>query len=303
MIYLEKKCLFIGSKQLGLSVLRAIYSTNPKSLVGCITINDIDDCRSSLDGFKEFCNSNNVNNKVINKPSELEKCIEIYKPDFCLVVGWYWILSENLLNLCKDGFVGIHASLLPSYRGFAPLVWAVINGERQTGVSLFYFDKNMDEGDIIQQKIIKIEESDYISNVLEKANNASVELIFENYPLLIEGKANRFMQDTVGVSYCSQRKAEDGKINWNNNKEYIYNFIRAQSHPYPGAFFIDGTGQKITIYEAEIFPYPYYGIPGQITNIEGDRITVCCKNGAVIIKPQISKEEIKNRLKFGQKLE
>lgn len=299
---MNKKCLFIGSKSLGLHVLKTVYEINKESLSGCVTFDDSNDERSVLTDISEFCAINDIGIEIINKPSELKSVIRKIKPEFCLVSGWYWIIDENTINICSDGIIGIHASLLPRYRGFAPLVWAIINGETETGVSMFYFDSRIDEGDLIDQRRIDISYEDHICDVLLKVEKTVLKMVEENYELLLDGKANRFKQLTKNISYCAKRIPDDGKIDWNNNKEYIYNFIRAQTKPYPCAFIYDCKGEKVKVLSSKIFPYSYYGSTGLIVGVEEDCVTVCCKNGAIVIKPEVDRGEIRERFRYSCRL-
>ena len=126
-----KKCLFIGSKEFGVIGLRTIYEIEPKSLIGCLTIDDKHDCRSKFYEIKNYCDIKQIPIEVVYKHCQLSEYIKKYKPDFCIVLGWYQIIEKNILDMCPDGFIGVHASLLPRYRGFAPLVWAILNGEKK----------------------------------------------------------------------------------------------------------------------------------------------------------------------------
>jgi len=145
----------------------------------------------------------------------------------------------------------MHASLLPKYRGGAPLVWAMINGEEKSGLTFFYLEDGVDNGDVISQKEISIEESDYISDLIDKTTAAALEIIDESIPSLAENRAPRIRQDESQATYVPQRKPEDGKIDWSWDARRIKNFIRAQSKPYPGAF-TEINGKKVTIWNADI---------------------------------------------------
>lgn len=177
--------------------------------------------------------------------------LESHSPDFILAIGWYYMIPKSMLNLAAKGGAGIHASLLPKYRGNAPLVWAMINGEKETGISFFYFADGVDEGDIIAQERFAIEEQDYISDVLEKTKAASLKILKEYIPKLADGTAPRTAQDHTQATLFPKRSPEDGLIDWSWSSERIRNFIRAQSKPYPGAFTYIGA-KKVTIWSADI---------------------------------------------------
>ncbi len=297
------KVLFLGSKRLGFSVLNTIFSLNKKVLTNIITFDDSADKRSYLKHYKDFSTVNNVPIDVLKGPKGLKNIITKIKPELVLVVGWYWIIPNSILQMVRCGFVGIHGSLLPRYRGFAPFVWALINGEDRTGVSLFYLSNGIDTGDIVAQKEFIIHKTDTINDVLTIAEKKTIELISENFIDLIEEKNKRIPQSTNNISYCSIRKPEDGLIDFYDSNVNVYNFIRAQSDPYPGAYsYINN--QKYFILEAKIVEDQYYGVPGVIASKGENSITVCCKKGAINVTKicrEFSKTNIVGELKFGIK--
>ena len=174
------------------------------------------------------------------------------KPDFLIAVGWYYMIPGSWLKLLDKGAAGIHGSLLPKYRGNAPLVWAVLNGETETGVSFFYFSKGVDEGDIIAQIKFDIQEEDTIKDVLDKTKETALKILSKNIPLIANGTANLIKQDHSKATMYPNRTPEDGLINWEWSAKRIKNFIRAQTKPYPGAFtYINN--KKVTIWDADIY--------------------------------------------------
>lgn len=177
--------------------------------------------------------------------------LEELAPDFLLAIGWYYMIPKSMLNLFSKGAAGIHASLLPKYRGNAPLVWAMINGEKETGISFFYFSDGVDEGDIIGQKAFSIQSEDTILDLLNKTKSAAIEVLLEYMPAIANGTSPRLPQDHSQATNFPKRSPEDGLINWDWDAERIRNFIRAQTKPYPGAFtYING--KKVIIWDATI---------------------------------------------------
>jgi methionyl-tRNA formyltransferase len=181
--------------------------------------------------------------------SDYAEVISEIQPDVILVMGWYYMVPKSIRNLSKHGAWGIHASLLPDYAGGAPLVWAMINGEKKTGVSLFQLDSGVDDGDIIAQKEIQIDENDHIRHVYMKATEASKTILSEALSNLKNISYRKQNKDEIKV--YPQRRPSDGEIDWSKSTEEITDFIRAQSKPYPGAFFIH-QGKKVTIWDATI---------------------------------------------------
>lgn len=189
--------------------------------------------------------------KVKNNINEYEDLIRGMDPELIVVVGWYHMIPEAIISIPKHGTIGIHASLLPKYRGNAPLVWAMINGETTTGVSVFYFTDGIDNGDLLQQTPIDINPEDNIAHVLLKAEEAALSSIRETLKDIEGNTVKRQRQIESLASYYPRRKPEDGLIDWTWDAQRIQNFIRAQTKPYPGAYtYIDG--KKVIIWDATV---------------------------------------------------
>ena len=300
----DRRALFLGSKRIGLKALQSLTAIRG-CVVGAVTIDDLPDDRSVLPEFRSYCEGVGLSLSVINTPSELSGLIQRYSPQFVLVVGWYWIIDADLLNSAPGGFVGVHASLLPKYRGHAPLVWAMLRGEEQTGVSLFYFDQGIDTGDIVDQISFPIGNHEMIADILLKAETATVELITNYARDLLSGTAPRRKQNHALATYGSLRRPEDGRINWNQSAKDLYNFVRAQTRPYPGAFTHLPDGKRVQIWRASLFPYPYYGIPGLVGQKHGDGVVVACGEGALVIQEcevEGNTLDLHSALKWGARL-
>jgi methionyl-tRNA formyltransferase len=204
--------------------------------------------------FTDFSKKYNIPVKEISDGFSSKDYFEEIKslsPDLIIVIGWYYMVPKKIREIAPKGCIGIHASLLPKYRGGAPLNWAMINGEKKAGVSLFYLEGGVDDGDLINQKEIIIEPEDDISNIRKKAEIFSVEMLSESLPLIENNTVKPIKQDESKATYVPQRKPEDGLIDWSKSPEEIKNFIRAQTKPYPGAFTIINN-KKITIWDADI---------------------------------------------------
>lgn len=176
--------------------------------------------------------------------------LQQWKPDLLLALGWYYIIPRKARESVPVGCVGIHASLLPKYRGGAPIPWAIISGEKETGVTFFYFGEGVDDGDIIAQKRFSITPQDNVATVYEKATSTSIEILREFLPKLADDTAPRIQQDHNQATYFPQRSPEDGLIDWSWDAKRIRDFIRAQTRPYSGAFtYLEG--KRITIWDAD----------------------------------------------------
>lgn len=171
------------------------------------------------------------------------------KPILIIVMGWRTIIPAEVLNIPERGVVAVHESLLPKYRGFAPINWAIINGEKVSGVTLFYLDEGVDSGDIVAQRKISIRSTDTGFMLYQKTKIASVEILLDYLESLKKGTAPRIKQNEKEATYTCSRIPEDGQIIWDDSTKDIYNLIRALSDPYPGAFTYY-QGKKIIIQKA-----------------------------------------------------
>ena len=215
------------------------------------------------------------------RDQEYESALRDMAPDLGLAVGWYYLIPPTIRRLFPKGVAGIHASLLPRYRGGAPLVWAMIRGERQTGVSLFYLDDGVDTGDLVGQKPIPIGPDEGIGTVYDRAAEASVDLIRRYIPLIRTGTAPRLAQDHDKATVFPQRSPPDGRIDWAaHSAQQVHDWVRAQSRPYPGAF-AELNGRRITVWGAVVCSAPVRTdpSPGLISVEQGRGPTVICADG------------------------
>ncbi len=211
--------------------------------------------------------------------------VKKFLPDLILVLGWYHMLPSGIRRIPCKGCIGIHASLLPKYSGGAPLTWALINGEKKSGVTLFYLDAGVDTGDIIAQESFAIEDSDDIASIYKKATQVSIKILVSYLPRIAAGRAPRIKQDISHRTYFPQRKPQDGTIEWIKPSRQIRNFIRAQTRPYPGAYSMLGK-TKCTIWKAEIAgprKQERSGIVGQIVSIQEKHFEVNTGDGRLRI--------------------
>src|SRR5687768_12252056 len=143
--------------------------------------------------------------EVDGKMASYADAVRELEPDLIVVIGWYYMIPRAIRELASRGCVGIHGSLLPLYRGGAPLVWAMINGEKEAGVTLFHFSDGVDDGDVIAQRRFPIVRNDTIREVLDKATRASVQIVEEYVPRLAAGTAPRTPQDHSRATVVPQR--------------------------------------------------------------------------------------------------
>jgi methionyl-tRNA formyltransferase len=166
-----------------------------------------------------------------------------YRPDLIVTAAYGQILPKAVLDLPSRGCVNIHGSLLPKYRGGAPIQRSIMNGESVTGVTLMYMAEGLDTGDMIEQVEVAIEEEDTSGTMFEKLSVVGASLLQKQLPNLLEGEVNSIPQNDLEASYSPNLKREDEKIDWNRSSRDIYNKIRGLV-PFSGAF---------TTWESEVF--------------------------------------------------
>ena len=172
-------------------------------------------------------------------------------PDLILSVWYRRLLGPDLLALPRIAALNLHGSLLPAYRGRAPVNWVLVNGERQTGVTLHHMTHEADAGDIVAQTPIDIDPDDTALSLYQRLIKVGVELLMDVYPRVLAGTAPRIPQDPARASWFGRRRPEDGRVRWEWPAERIANMIRAVTHPFPGAFVGDG-GERLFLWAGRV---------------------------------------------------
>jgi methionyl-tRNA formyltransferase len=165
------------------------------------------------------------------------------RADFLFSFYYRRMLSPALLAIAPRGALNMHGSLLPKYRGRAPVNWAVLNGERETGATLHYMVEKPDAGDVVAQTAVPILPDETAREVFDKVTQAAAATLERALPALIKGTAPRIAQDLSRGSYCGGRKPSDGRIDWTRTAREIHNLVRAVAPPFPGAFTTVGANE------------------------------------------------------------
>ncbi|MBC7782565.1 MAG: methionyl-tRNA formyltransferase-like protein [Burkholderiales bacterium] len=226
--------------------------------------------------------------------------------DLLFAISWRYMIPRAVFQKARLGAYVIHDSLLPQYRGFAPTVWAVVNGESQTGATLFEIADGVDEGRIIGQQSVPVGPDETIRNVMDRVTEAYLQLIKTHLPSLIDGTAGRTVQDESVATYTCKRTPEDNQINWDSRSDVILNLIRGVTRPYSGAYtFLNGN--RLVIWSASrIEKAPRYvgRVPGRVVEIRpGHGTVVLTRDGCIILQsvqadnsPEACAADIVNRL-------
>ncbi len=216
----------------------------------------------------------------INHPMWVEK-IRSLNPDFLFSFYYRNLIGRPILDIPRAGCLNLHGSLLPKYRGRAPLNWVLVNGERETGVTLHYMTEKADAGDIVCQRSVPVAEDDTALQLNGKLVAAAGAMLDEYLPQLQAGNAPRTPQDHAQASYFGRRTPADGAIDWTAGSRDIHNLVRAVTRPYPGAFTFRGQ-TRLTIWSARSVQHPAGGhAPGTILSVAP--LVIACGDGALEI--------------------
>lgn len=233
-----KRYLFIGSVDYSASCLKALLKLRI-NVVGimcpyksrAVFNSDYNDLSKVAAEFKKAVHYF----KEIN--SEI-KYIKTLKPDIIFVLGLSHIIPSEILSIPSIGCIGSHPALLPQNRGRHPIIWAIANGLKKSGITLFWMNSGIDSGYILAQKEFVITSKDNASTVYGKIEKISREMLKENIPDLERGIIKRVRQGNSRVNYWRKRVKKDGEIDWRMSSKRIYDLVRALYRPYPGASLI-----------------------------------------------------------------
>lgn len=234
----------------------------------------------------------------VNSANSLEK-ISIYQCDLLVSMSFNQIFKSEILEITPLGIINCHAGKLPYYRGRNILNWALINDEKEFGITVHFVDEGIDTGDLILQKIFEIREDDNYGSLLEIAYEECATILYESLVLFLENNVKRIPQDflhPVGM-YCGRRVQGDEVINWNDNSRNIFNFIRSISEPGPKAH-TKINGKQVKINRARFINNApsYIGKPGQILSKTKNGYLVKTKDSFIEVL------EVNSKLKIGEVL-
>ncbi len=214
------------------------------------------------------------------KDGEILPFLERINPDIIVVTAYGKILPEYVLNYPKYRCINVHASLLPRYRGAAPIQRAIIDGEKETGVTIMYMEKGLDTGDMILQGKVSIEQTDNAQTLHDKLAKIGAKTLLEALELIENDKVNAVKQDDSLSNYAKMLTKEEGNINWNDTSENIYNLIRGLN-PWPMAYsYLNGA--RFIVFSAK--KGIKQGKSGEILSADKNGLEVACKEGSIIIE-------------------
>lgn len=216
------------------------------------------------------------------KTDEFVNILKDINPDVIIVVAFGQILSKDILDIPKYGCINVHASLLPKYRGAAPINWVIINGEKTTGVTTMYMDVGLDTGDMILKKEMNIEVDQTAGELHDKMMYVGADVLKDTLRLIENNNAPRQKQNDDESSYAPIMDKNLGNINWAKKSEEIYNLIRG-TNPWPSAYtkYNDDT---MKIWKSEILDKESNNKPGTILKVDKEGIQVATGNKILLLK-------------------
>ena len=212
---------------------------------------------------------------------EFSNCIEKHTPDFIVVVAFGHIIPKNILNIPEIATINIHASLLPKYRGPAPIQWAIINEEKETGVTTMLMDEGLDTGDILLSSKLEIAPDDTSDTLHNRLADLGADLLIQTLNAFETGDINPISQDHSQVTYAPMLKKNDGRINWGRPANALEAFIRGMT-PWPGAFTFHEK-KRFKIFRAKTIVMDTKASPGSVIKSFPDELWISTGKGVLSI--------------------
>ncbi len=280
------RTVWVSFDTVGRDCLKAAADVGAE-IVGVVTLpGPIDPSRSGQCSFDEVAaryGARLVETIDVNSEDTLD-AVRVLDPELIFVVGWSQLVKEPFIALADEGVFGMHPTLLPRHRGRAPIPWAILSGLARTGVTLFEIvDATADSGVIVGQVVVEIASDDTASTLFDRIADAHVALIREYMPRLIAYTAPRILQDPQRASSWSKRVPSDGIIDWETRAPYLYDWVRAQTRPYPGAFTYLGN-EKVVVWRARPVDLHITAPAGMIVAVRREGPIVACGEGGLLLE-------------------
>lgn len=275
------KIAFAGTTEFGIPTLEMLKAQH--ELVLIITQPDKPAGRNkelTESPIKMWALKNNLDVVQPEKISEIMNTLADIKPDLLLVAAYGQILPKEILNISKFGSVNIHGSLLPKYRGASPIQTALLNGDKETGITLLLMDEKMDHGPIIAKRTIPIDDKDDYLSLYNKLAKQSAQTVAEVLPNWFDGKIKAQEQDHNRASYTNLITRKDAKIDWTKPAQQIEHMVKA-FYPEPGAWSMFD-GKILKIIKARAVSEAKIELPGKLYRTS-DQLMVKCGTGSLLL--------------------
>jgi len=212
---------------------------------------------------------------------EFAESLRALNADIAVVVAYGRILPRAVLDAARLGSVNVHASLLPKYRGAAPIQWSIVNGDSETGVSLMQMDEGMDTGSVLAMAATPIDAQETGGELAIRLSAMGAELLRARWSALMEGALHATPQDNALATTAPMLSKEDGCVRWADTAQQVHDRVRGMS-PWPGAYsFLDG--ERLKIHRTRVVDHTAQQTPGTIVEASGNGIVVACARGLIAI--------------------
>jgi methionyl-tRNA formyltransferase len=267
---------FLGRGYLGMSVLQGLLEDTRIDLRLIISCSATSEVRFNESDFEKIANKKGIKFYKTNNINTdfFEEVLISEKIDLAVAMLWLYIINEKIINTSKFGFLNLHGGFLPKYRGNACYTWAILNHEKEFGLTCHLMEGGkLDSGPIIQNLSVTISSEDKVGDLVGKADLLGPELVLDSINMFIENKIQLTKQDETKASYSYPRLPRDGEIFWTNKSFDIITLIKASGRPYPGAYswfedrLCSNKVKKLVIFDAHIeshFLNEFYAVPGQL---------------------------------------
>jgi methionyl-tRNA formyltransferase len=227
------------------------------------------------DSVEDLARENGVEVVIRERPEDQELLdkLEAVDPDVIVACNWRTWIPPQVFALPKRGTLNVHDSLLPKYAGFSPLIWALLNDEKEVGVTAHMMDDTLDAGDIVLQRSVPVGPRDTTAVLFEKTLELFGPITVDGLAEIASGRTDFTKQDRSQASFFHKRAEEDLRIDFTWTAEELDRLVRAQCAPYPSAFCFH-RGQRLEIIEADVSEAVYGGTPGRIFYREGDGVAI-----------------------------
>jgi methionyl-tRNA formyltransferase len=284
---MSKKLVFMGTPMFAVPILKSLYQNGYN--ISCVYTQPPQKSKrgqkinkSPIQGISETLNLEYRTPPVLNNEEEYN-FLNSLDADLAIVVAYGQIIPKKFLSLTKTGFINIHASLLPKWRGAAPIQRSIMNLDQETGISIMRIAEKLDTGPVCNNYKIQLNENLNALEISEKLSNLAAEKILDNVDDILDGKANFIEQDHSNATYASKIQKTEGQINWDENAEKIIGKINGL-YPSPGAFFMFN-GERYKILKAQVGRAQ--GNPGSVLS---DNLEIACGNNQSIIIKEIQRQ-------------
>ena len=256
-------------------------------VVGVVTLpGPIDPNRSGQCAFDDVAarlGAELVETEDVNAEQTVE-AVRLLRPELVFVVGWSQLVRQPFIELAPEGVFGMHPTLLPRHRGRAPIPWTILSGLARTGVTLFEIvDASADSGAIVGQVEVEIGRDETATTLFDRLAAAHVDLVRDSVPQLLAGTAPRVRQDPRRASSWPKRTPADGIIDWETRARYLYDWVRAQTRPYPGAFTWLGE-EKVVVWRARPVELADGAPAGTVVAERPEGPVVACGEGGLLLE-------------------